>query len=316
MGKEKPRRRNHTVQKALLCRFASNAGRLACVPLGGTKRFASVSDATVIKDFYNIRRPDGSVDDSFERSPELHRVEDPLAALLKRLIDDREWPIRPDDRVALARWIGLQMVRTPAMRSFESDLRDTLLRGEIGLRKPADLGGYFTERGRNIAEEHWEELWEIYVDGRGATTDGDVDFHIGMMRQFEPAFTATVQERGWTLVRCNAGLITTDHPVATRIRTKLTADDQYFGIPGEIIVALDRYCALIVGEDSHPDQCIDDSSAADVINQATVAFARTHVFHHPDDDPIARLVLPRPYRRTCGLQQWLDQVVAEGWPPV
>lgn len=316
MGKEKLRQRNHTVQKALLRRFASNTGHLACVPLSGTKRFVSVNNATVINNFYSTRRPDGSLDDSFERSRELHRVEGPLTTLLKRLIDDQEWPIRPDDRVALARWIGLQMVRTPAMRSLDGDLRDMVLRNTIGLRKPADLAGYFAERGRHIAAEHWEELWEIYVDGRGATNDGDAGFHIEVMRQFEPAFTATVQERGWTLIRCNAGLITTDHPVATRMRTKPTADNQLFGIPGEIIVALDRYSALIVGEDPHPDQRIDDSSAADVINRATVDFARTCVFHHPDDDPTARLMLPPPYRRTCGLQQWLDQVVAQGWPQV
>jgi Protein of unknown function (DUF4238) len=134
------------------------------------------------------------------------------------------------------------------------------------------------------------------------------------MRQFEPSFTATVQERGWTLIRCTGGLVTTDHPVAMRIRTKPTADGQQFGIPGEIIVALDRHTALVVGEDPHPDQQIDGSSAADVINQATVDFARTHIFHHPDDNPIPSLILPRPYRRERGLREWLDQVVTDGWP--
>jgi hypothetical protein len=274
----------------------------------------NANDATVIKDFYNTRRPDGSIDDSFERSPELHRVEDPLAALLERIIDEREWPIQPDDRAALARWIGLQMVRTPAMRSFPGDLKDTVLRGELDLWTPADLGRYFAGRGRHIAEGLWEELWDIYMDQRGATPGGDVDFHIGLMRQFEPAFTATVQERGWTLIRCNDGLVTTDHPVATRIRTKPTADGQWFGVPGEIVVALDRHAALIIGEEPHPDQQIDHSSAANRINQATVDFARTHIFHHPDDDPIPSLMLARPYRRDRGLQEWLDQVVTEGWP--
>jgi hypothetical protein len=122
------------------------------------------------------------------------------------------------------------MVRTPATRSFPGDLKDTILRVELDLWRPADLGRYFVGRGRHIAEELWEELWEIYMDKRGATSDGDAEFHIGLMRQFEPSFTATVQERGWTLIRCTGGLVTTDHPVAMRIRTKPTADGQQFGI--------------------------------------------------------------------------------------
>jgi Protein of unknown function (DUF4238) len=170
-GTEKLRRRNHTVQKALLCRFASKKGRLISVSLDGITHPVNANDATVIKDFYNTRRADGSIDDSFERSPELHRVEDRLSALLKRIIGEQEWPIRPNDRAALARWIGLQMVRTPATRSFPGDLKDTILRVELDLWRPADLGRYFVGRGRHIAEELWEELWEIYMDKRGATSD-------------------------------------------------------------------------------------------------------------------------------------------------
>jgi hypothetical protein len=297
--KNRPSRRNHTVQRELLRRFADEHDQIMRVPLEeGVGRTIGTRHATVITNFYNEPLSDGTIDDSFETSQELHAIEGPLGPTLRELLDERRWPIPAERRQQLARWIGLQMVRTPAMRSFPDDLRDTLLRRRAGIWSAAELGRYLEERGRYFGPAELADLWETYTDTRGATTDGDPVLHKGMIRQFEPGFTATVLARGWTFVDCGGrGLVTTDHPVAVRLRTKPDADGQLWGIPGEIVLSLDRHVGLVIGEDPHEDQWIQATDQlAWRINQAIVEHARKEILHHPADEPLKGLTLPRPHR--------------------
>jgi hypothetical protein len=61
------KRRNHTVNKAYLRRFADGKGVLMRVELPGDKRnLMSVSQATVIKNFYVLTLPDGTETDLAE----------------------------------------------------------------------------------------------------------------------------------------------------------------------------------------------------------------------------------------------------------
>jgi hypothetical protein len=61
------KRRNHTVNKSYLQRFADDRGLLAGVGLPGDHRFSvSIDDATVIRNFYVVRLPDGSETDQAE----------------------------------------------------------------------------------------------------------------------------------------------------------------------------------------------------------------------------------------------------------
>jgi len=270
----------------------------------------NVRDATVLKDFYAEHRDDGTIDDTFERS--IDHLEGPLTPLLRALIDERQWPIDTASRRTLATWIAFQLVRTPTSRSFEGDLRDIMFRASLGLESAADLGAYLKTRGRTFSLVELEGLWEVYHEQRGATTDGDVGLHLGTMSQFAPNLTETILGRGWSFVYCNRGLVTTDHPVAIRPRTKPDADGQLWGIAGEIVVAVDRHVALVVGEDPHDDSWVDNGDhVANWINQATATHARIAVSHHPSDDPLSSVLLPRPYRRQASVEKWLTDLVAQ-----
>jgi hypothetical protein len=307
---DRPRRRSHTVQAALLKRFADEKGRLKRVPLAGASHIVSVRDATVLKDFYAERRDDGTIDDTFERS--LDHLEAPLTPLLRALIDKRKWPIEHSERRALAMWVTFQLLRTPATRSFEGDVRDIMFRKSLGLESAADLGAYLEARGRTFNHAELDDLWEVYREQRGATVGGDAASHIGMMDQFAPDLTDMVLGRGWTFVHCNSGLVTTDHPVAVRLPTKPDAAGQLWGVAGEIVVALDRHVALIVGEDPGSDRWIDDGDhLTDGINLAIVTHARIAVFHHPSDDPLKGIWLPQPYRRHTSVEEWLESLVTQ-----
>ena len=308
MAGDQKRRRNHTVQAALLQRFTDSHGRLTRVPLEGNPHRVRYQDATVIKDFYTIRTEDGSIDDSFERS--LADLEAPLGPALRALIDEACWPIPPETRSYLARWITLQLLRTPFFRSFGDSMKDVMFRASINISTAADFGRYLEERGKHFPPNEVRHLFDMYHEP-GAIPGGSLAEHIGMIHQFEPRTTATILERGWTFFRNDDhGFITSDHPVATRMRTKPDANADIWGILGEVVVSLDRHVALVVGEDTHDDRWMTiNMPSAQFINQEIAHFARQAIYHHPDDEPTRSLVLPPPYRRKGTVEQWLNELI-------
>jgi hypothetical protein len=66
-SKKQLKRRNHTVNKSYLRRFANGDGQLMQVELPGDKRvLVWIADATVYKNFYLLRLPDGTETDAAE----------------------------------------------------------------------------------------------------------------------------------------------------------------------------------------------------------------------------------------------------------
>src|SRR5262249_18556644 len=177
-------RRNHTVQAALLRRFADERGYLTRVPLEGKPHRINVKDATVINDFYTEREEDGSIDDSFERR--LAQLESPLEPALRKLIDESCWPLPPEIRSYLAEWIILQHLRTPFIRSFSDNIRGDVFRASLKLYNAGDFGRYLAGRGLHFEPDEVRCLFEIYSDTRVGDI-GSLAEHIGIMNQFGPA---------------------------------------------------------------------------------------------------------------------------------
>src|ERR1700677_1941001 len=135
------RRRNHTVNRSYLRRFADESGLLTGVELPGDARFpVSVGDATVRKNFYVVRRPDGSESDQAEE--DFGRVESNAAIAVSSLIDDRAWPISSDVRTHIAEWTALQYLRVCWVRQLAREIAGAL--SEVGLPVTADTGERIT----------------------------------------------------------------------------------------------------------------------------------------------------------------------------
>ena len=112
----KIKRRNHTVNESyFLRRFADIDGSLMGVRLPGDVRFPiSARDATVRKNFYVVRPPDGSRSDQAE--DDFGQVESNAAVSIRPLIDDRAWPIPGEVRRHIAEWVALKYLRVPWVR--------------------------------------------------------------------------------------------------------------------------------------------------------------------------------------------------------
>jgi hypothetical protein len=136
-GARKIKRRNHTVNESYLRRFADRDGFLAGVELPGDVRFPiSAGDATVRKNFYIVRLPDGSESDQAE--DDFGQVESNAAVAIRTLIDDRVWPIPGEVRTHVAEWAALQYLRVPWVRQFAHEIAGAL--SEVGLPVPTDTG--------------------------------------------------------------------------------------------------------------------------------------------------------------------------------
>lgn len=91
-GTRQLKRRNHTVNKLYLRRFADDRGLLTRVTLPGEVRVPiSVDDATVVKNFYVVQLDDRSESDEAEDL--FSMVEGNAVAAIRALVDQRVWPI-------------------------------------------------------------------------------------------------------------------------------------------------------------------------------------------------------------------------------
>lgn len=90
-----------------------------------------MTDAAVIKNFYTIVLPDGTVTDVWKRW--LSEVENEIAPALRRAIDMPAFRLGDDDRERLARWVALQYLRGPDNRRQMTEIAAFTLQAHVGM---------------------------------------------------------------------------------------------------------------------------------------------------------------------------------------
>ncbi len=272
------KRRNHTVNKSYLRRFANDDGELTCVELPGNKRFPiSIKNATVITNFYVIRLPDGTESDEAEDF--FCQIEGDAVAAISSLVDRHEWPIPDRIRTNIARRAALQYLRVPWVRQLGREIGEAFSGQGVPLR---------TGSGERIVLKMPAEAID---DLTGP------ELQIALIKRQLPTVTAMLHERDWILTFYQIKTLTTsDTPVILR-----PADDHPantgVGIAnaGEIHVPIDRRVALSMGLDGLGDRRLSGvTKTALYSNDAMAKNARKYIFHHPQDDPLKGLVLPKP----------------------
>jgi len=276
------KRRNHTVNESYLRRFANDDGFLTGIKLPGDVRFPiSVGDATVRKNFYVVRLPDGSESDQAE--DDFGRVESSAAAAIRTLIDDRVWPVPDSARTRIAEWVALQYLRVPWVRQFAHEIAGAL--SEVGLRVPAGAGDRST----------------LFMPADQVDRHGAPAFHLEFIRRQAAVVAEMLYERDWRLTFYNRrSLATCDAPVVLRPMIRYPDGTTVaVGTAAEIQVPLDRRVALsILSRRRRGDERVPGvTKTAMDLNRATAGNARRYVFHHPDDDPLHGLALPQPRER-------------------
>jgi len=290
------KRRNHTVNGSYLTRFADGRGLLAGIELPGRAFPVSVDRATVIRNFYVTRLPDGSESDQAE--DDFCDIEAQASASMKILIDQRRWPITDAVRADIATWAALQFLRVPAVRQLASEIAGAYI--EVGVPFTADTG----------------EQTTLWMPADEADPEKLKRLHLEFIRKNTPVVARMLYARHWHLTFfTRKSLVTSDSPVVLRPMLKYPSGTSVaVGEAAEVQVPLDRRAALSMTAMGRGDQLIPGSAkiAAD-LNQAVVNNARRFLFHHPSDDPLAGLALPQPRPRELSSREAAAVLASNLW---
>lgn len=294
-GKKQIKRRNHTVNKSYLRRFASETGILTRVELpDGTRKSISISNATVRKDFYVLTLPNGTRTDLAEDAFSL--AEAAATEGIRSPVDDRSWPIPPRARKDIAGWIALQYLRGPWLRQVSRKLADEF----YSLGTPARTG-----TGQQPAPTSSKNIDDNTL----------LQLQLTIIQQNLARIAAMLCEKDWILgFYQRKRLATSDTPIIL-----IPAEDQpdFLGVgienAAEIHVPLDRRVGLAIGDAGTGDGRLNGSAkTALFINHAMLLNARRYIFHHPEDDPLKGLQFPE--LRTRELVNPLDVSLEEPGP--
>lgn len=303
-----PSRRHHTVPRFYLRGFA-HQDRLATVTLPGDKRFVqSVTDATVMTDFYTLDgHPDGV--DSFEKA--LSEIESEAAAILQRVIAG-EWPLSRDDRASLGYHISLQVARVPVKRRSSEYVARQLRRLEIGLGGREVLRSELVERGIDVTDELLEVVWNqaVHPDGPPLTTHRSLQ--IKQILDTAEDLLPYIVGRPWHLFKFDKrSLITSDSPVSLIAQpdAKPWSGVGFMGAWG-VTFPVSRKVGLLLGDIGPVMDAgvpvekvwageidvvqIGTTQMEKFFNGYTVNGASKWIFHHPDDGDFVPADLPDP----------------------
>ena len=271
------KRRNHTVNGSYLTRFADDRGLLAGIELPGRRFLVPADGATVIRNFYVTRLPDGSESDQAE--DDFCDIEGRATASIKILIDQRRWPVPGAVRTDIATWAALQFLRVPAVRQLASEITSAYI--EPGVPFTTSTG----------------EQTRLRMPASEADPEKVKRLHLEFIRKNTPVVARMLCARDWHLTFfTRKTLVTSDSPVVLRPMLRYPDGTSVaVGDAAEIQVPLDRRAALSMTAAGGGDQRRAGLAkiAAD-LNQAVANNARRFLYHHPSDDPLAGLALPQP----------------------
>jgi len=209
------RQRHHVVPRLHLRGFADVERRIMQLDLDTAhRREVSVTDAAVIRNFYTVVLPDGSVTDAWERW--LSDVENEIAPALRRAIDMPSFKLRDDDRERLARWVALQYLRGPDNRRQMTEIAALTLQAQVGMGGIAYLRHAMSQgMGREVSMVEAERVWDDIHSPHGPEVVVDSEEHLQILARSYDAATAMIYDRSWCRVtytrKC---LVASDVPVS------------------------------------------------------------------------------------------------------
>jgi hypothetical protein len=272
------KRRNHTVNKGYLKRFANGDSSLTQVALPGDERATvSIDDATVRRNFYVVKLADGSEDDFAEDAFSL--IETAAAEAFRVLVDQRDWPIPPEARGDIASWVALQYLRVPAVRTLAREMVEE-----------------FTGAGAVIRNKDGKPI-VLKMPDEAMDDLGGPEPQLELIHRNLANVTKMLCRRGWTLQFYERKTLATSDTPVVLLRPEGYPEHAGVGVEnaGGVYVPLDRRAALVMGAEGDPDGRQHGSAKmAALLNLLTAGNARRFIFHHPDDDPLRGLELPEP----------------------
>lgn len=315
---QKIARRHHVVSKFYLTGFADGSRQLVRVALPGERsHLMSVDDATVAKDFYNVRLSNGEMSDVFERL--WGQIETPAAVVLNDVVGGL-WPLPPPQKATLASWMALQHLRGQETRSSLTGWDAGMIRLVVGTSGKEALRRHIEQaEGAAVDDARLDAEWSDLTKAGGPTLEDDVEQHIDTILDLIPPTAAILADQQWSLdVFDEPALVTSDHPV---ILIPHKDQPRWMGVglatADGWAVPLTRRLALVTNASpGGPDTRLhghDMRPLAQLLNKGVAAQAQTSVFHHPSDASLLdRVPLPQPAASTWSGFSGDDLIREEG----
>lgn len=310
-------RRQHIVPKFYLKGFSDTSEQIRRVELPGDRSYLlSITNASVIKDFYTIILPDGSESDAFERA--FIEIEG-AAAEAVRITTSGIWPLPPESRLALANWIALQHLRSEDIRADQSAMTAQMVRLLVGISGKAALRQVIEKaEGRTLTEEELDWEWKDITKPGGPDLTPDVNQHMKLLLSMLDGTTRLIYDCHWTLYKFSRRvLITSDHPVSVVEKpgqpVGLATAEMFFApLNRKLALTIRPRHRLPLEIRSIPDVVYPGSTLlARTFNKETAARARRYIYHHPDDSPLQELHLPAPETRLGPTASNIDGLIRE-----
>jgi hypothetical protein len=277
------KRGHHTVPRFYLDGFANDDRQLGVAQLSSKKRFpSSTGDATVFRDFYNIdsRADPNAVEDL------LSQIEGDAAAVFRKVLVDRCWPLGIEERAMLATFLALQRTRTPSHRQMVDEIKEI-------------MANVLESAGRGDA------VIPVGLDQVESKT-----VHIHSMLDIEQHAPCYFGRRWWFFLFVCKRVLTADWPfvlvplreapapAAWGVATAWVILFPMSPTVGLMMVAPDREDEPIDVARGRADGILDGSTyLAKLFNETAVDNARESIFHHPDDGNLVPADLPSPRGR-------------------
>ncbi|MFJ2736168.1 DUF4238 domain-containing protein [Streptomyces sp. NPDC087317] len=315
-GKQKLKRHHHTVPRLLLRRFADGK-QIMRVPFDGTDpKPIGIGDATVRSHFYSMQDETGQRDNTIEDL--LSDLEDQAARVIKKVIDERVWPLPIADRAVLGEWVAAQYARIPAVRQANNEIADQLLKMEIALGGKPEIRRRMEAQGEGpVSDEEVDAAWAELTDFSGYYVELPVNDHLLTMANAMATAYERMMARAWKLCRFeHKTLLLPDHPV-TLLRDEDEPEWQGVGLANAaaIMVPIDRQAAIIMAAPGGPDGIFPaNAQVANELNRRFAWNSRIELFHHPDDNPVAGIKLPPVRDREAEFSQTADRFLMPDGP--
>lgn len=310
-GKQKLKSHHHTVPRLLLRRFADGK-RIMRVPLDGSgAKPIGIADATVRSHFYSMQDATGQRDDAIENL--LSDLESQAARVITKIISKGQWPLPIAARAVLGEWTAAQYARIPAVRQANQEIADYLLKIQIAAGGKPEVRHRMEALGEGpVSDEEVDAMWAGLTDFSSHGLKVPVNDHLRTMGKAMATAYERMMARSWKLCRFeHEKLLLPDHPV-TLLPDPSAPEWRGVGLAtaAAIMVPIDRQAAIIMGAPGGRDGMFPaDAEVAKELNHRFAWNSRSELFHHPDDNPLDGIELPRVRAQETKFSQTAEDFV-------
>ncbi|WP_300266121.1 DUF4238 domain-containing protein [Microbacterium sp.] len=307
-------KRHHFVPQSLLRGFATDSEQITAVRLNDEHSFStSVRKAAAQNHFYRVD-VEGQEPDAFEKI--LSGVEGDAARIVRQIVEG-QFPLDPDDRMALAYFIAIQVVRGPDTRRDLEHTAAQVIRMQVGAGGRGGVKDWPKRRyGADVSDEQASRIWDEVMQPGGAQYKVSALTHIKHIVSAAQSLLPCIVGRPWSIHRFKQrSLITSDVPV--NLVSHPDADDEdEDGAPWVstgfldawgITFPLTRKVGLLMSDpmvvaDLVPVEHlragrgdmnqVGTAAMEKFFNENTASGAREWIYHHPDDVRFVPTQLP------------------------